>query len=164
MDHSSPVDCGFSSESSFQNEAADPYDRTYSPGPPYSLSHFTQQKLSPSSSQKDVPSLPSTGTTNEISSRFPISQPATPTRQYVPSSAGFLSQTLEVLGKLEDGPTCIPPNSSYEYVSFRPYQYIFLFDLSESYHMKQNCILSYENLRFASLACDVIFVYKSGET
>ncbi|MCJ8744397.1 hypothetical protein PDJAM_G00118200 [Pangasius djambal] len=108
MDHSSPADCGFSSESSFHNEAAEAYDRTYSPGPPYSLSHFAQQRLSPSSTKKDVPSL---GTSNENPNQALIIQPAAPTRQNVPSNAGFLSQTLKVPANLEDEPTCIPSNS-----------------------------------------------------
>lgn len=119
MDHSSPADCDFSSESSFHNEAAETYDRTYSPGPPYTLSHFSQQRLSPSSSQKDVPSVPSPGTSNETLSQGLIIQPPTPTRQNVPSNAGFLSQTLKVPANLEDGPTHIPSNSCHGYASSR---------------------------------------------
>ncbi|XP_062843031.1 methyl-CpG-binding domain protein 1b isoform X2 [Trichomycterus rosablanca] len=50
-EHSSPVDCGFSSESSFQNETADPHDRTYSPGPPFNLNPVSHR--SKSLGQKD---------------------------------------------------------------------------------------------------------------
>lgn len=111
MDHSSPADCGFSSESSFHNEATEAYDRTYSPGPPYSLSHFAQQRLTPSSSQKDVPSVPSPGTSNENRNQTLVTQPAGHTRQNVPSNAGYLSQTLKMPTNLEDGPNYIPSNS-----------------------------------------------------
>lgn len=124
MDHSSPADCGFSSESSFHNEAAEAYDRTYSPGPPYSLSHFAQQRLSPSTSQKDVPSVPSPGTSNENPNEALVIQPATLTRQNVPSNAGYLSQTLEVPGNLEDGTAYIPSNSCLGYAPSRSYVYI----------------------------------------
>ncbi|XP_017306417.1 methyl-CpG-binding domain protein 1b isoform X4 [Ictalurus punctatus] len=111
MDHSSPADCGFSSESSFHNEATEAYDRAYSPGPPYSLSHFAQQRLTPSSSQKDVPSVPSPGTSNENRNQTLVTQPAGHTRQNVPSNAGYLSQTLKMPTNLEDGPNYIPSNS-----------------------------------------------------
>lgn len=121
MDHSSPADCGFSSESSFHNEATEAYDRTYSPGPPYSLSHFAQQRLTPSSSQKDVPSVPSPGTSNENRNQALVIQPAAPTRQNVPSNAGYLSQTLKMPTNLEDGPNYIPSNSCLRYVSSRLY-------------------------------------------
>lgn len=123
MDHSSPADCGFSSESSFHNEAAEAYDRTYSPGPPYSLSHFAQQRLSPSSSQKDVPS-PSTS--NENPNQALIIQPAAPTRQNVPSNVGFLSQTSKVPAKLEDGPPYITASSCLGYACSRSYACICL--------------------------------------
>lgn len=121
MDHSSPADCGFSSESSFHNEATEAYDRTYSPGPPYSLSHFAQQRLTPSSSQKDVPSVPSPGTSNENRNQTLVTQPAGHTRQNVPSNAGYLSQTLKMPTNLEDGPNYIPSNSCLRYVSSRLY-------------------------------------------
>lgn len=121
MDHSSPADCGFSSESSFHNETAEAYDRTYSPGPTYSLSHFAQQSLSPSSSQNDVSSVPSLGTANENPNQPVSIQPAATTRQNVPSNAGFFSQTLKVPANLEDGPAYSPSNSCLGYASFRSY-------------------------------------------
>ncbi|KAK2821404.1 hypothetical protein Q7C36_020747 [Tachysurus vachellii] len=112
MDQSSPADCGFSSESSFHNDAAEACDRTYSPGPPYSLSHVAQQSLSPSSSQNDVPSVHSLITSNENPHQALIIKPAASTQQNVPSNEGFSSQTIKVLANLEDGPTDIPSNLS----------------------------------------------------
>lgn len=126
MDHPSPADCGFSSESSFHNEAAEAYDRTYSPGPQYSLSHFAQLRLSPSSSQKDVPSVPSPGMSNENPSQALIIPPAAPTRQNASSNACFLSQSLNLPANLEDGPTYIPSNSCLGYASSRLYKYLFV--------------------------------------
>lgn len=115
MDHSSPADCGFSSESSFHNEAAEAYDRTSSPGPPYSLSHFPQQGLSPSSSQKDVSSVSSPGTSNENSNQAVIVQLVTPKKQNVSFNAGISSQPAN----LEDGPAYITSNSIFGFASFR---------------------------------------------
>ncbi|KAM9443635.1 methyl-CpG-binding domain protein 1b isoform 2-T2 [Clarias gariepinus] len=109
MDHSSPVDCGFSSESSFHNEVSETYDRTYSPGPPYSLSHIAQQRLSPLS-QKDVSSVPSPGTSNATPNQAFITHPTAKPTQNVTSKAGFLSQT-KVPAKLVEGTSCIPSNS-----------------------------------------------------
>lgn len=112
MVHSSPADCGFSSESSFHNEAEEAYDRTYSPGSPYNLSYFAPQRLSPSSSHKDFTSVSSPGTSNENPKQALIIQPAASTKQMVPSNAGCLSKTLKVPANPEDGPTCNPSNSS----------------------------------------------------
>ncbi|XP_027021231.1 methyl-CpG-binding domain protein 1b isoform X2 [Tachysurus fulvidraco] len=110
MDQSSPADCGFSSESSFHNDAAEACDRTYSPGPPYSLSHVAQQSLSPSSSQNDVPSV--LGTSNENLNQALLIKPAASTQQNVPSNEGFSSQTIKVPANLENGPANIPSNLS----------------------------------------------------
>lgn len=108
MDHSSPADCGFSSESSFHNEAAEAYDRTSSPG----LSHFPQQGLSPSSSQKDVSSP---GTSNENSNQALIIQLANPKNQNFSFNVGISSQPAN----LEDGPAYISSNSIFGFASFR---------------------------------------------
>lgn len=119
MDQSSPADCGFSSESSFHNDAAEACDRTYSPGPPYSLSHVAQQSLSPSSSQNDVPSVLSTS--NENLNQALLIKPAASTQQNVPSNEGFSSQTIKVPANLEDGPDNIPSNLSIGYAFSRSY-------------------------------------------
>ncbi|KAF7693296.1 methyl-CpG-binding domain protein 1b [Silurus meridionalis] len=111
LDHSSPAECGFSSESSFPNEATEAYDRTYSPGPTYSLSHTALHRLSPFSNQKDVRSVPNPGTSNELPGQALLIQPASPTKQNVPSRTGFLLQTLKVPAKQADVLHYVPSNS-----------------------------------------------------
>ncbi|XP_076863164.1 methyl-CpG-binding domain protein 1b isoform X2 [Brachyhypopomus gauderio] len=91
LGRSSPGDCGFSSESSFQNEAVDVGDRTYSPGPPFSLAPSSRQSEagtpSPGPSQRD-PSL-----THVIPSMLP-------NRPNGPSKGGWVPRAADPSGVL----------------------------------------------------------------
>ncbi|TST85777.1 Cysteine desulfurase, mitochondrial [Bagarius yarrelli] len=78
MDHSSPADGVLFSESSFNNEPAEGYGGTHSPGPPKSLNRFAQQKINPSAGQKDV--------SNANPDQAIIIQPASSTKQTVPAN------------------------------------------------------------------------------
>ncbi|XP_026880844.2 methyl-CpG-binding domain protein 1b isoform X2 [Electrophorus electricus] len=104
LGHSSPADGSFSSESSFHNEAADAGDRTYSPGPLFSLN--------PSSSQNELSAgLPSPGPSHRDPSHTRVSPSTIPNRHTIPSEGGLLSGTSKVPASSEADPLYIPPTA-----------------------------------------------------
>ncbi|XP_017580661.1 methyl-CpG-binding domain protein 1b isoform X1 [Pygocentrus nattereri] len=109
MGRSSPADCGFSSESSFQNESADAADRTYSPGPMFNLGQSAQSRVSSPSKQKDSTSSPAKSHDDpSLDLRTPST---TPNSQNGPSNGGFPSKPSDVPVRPKNDPAYIPPNA-----------------------------------------------------
>ncbi|XP_072522534.1 methyl-CpG-binding domain protein 1b isoform X2 [Salminus brasiliensis] len=107
--HSSPADCGFSSESSFQNESADTVDRTYSPGPMFSLSRSSEHRLSPPSSQKDVTANPARS--HDDPSLTLTTPSAASIGQNNPSNGGSPTKTSDITVGPKKEPVYIPRNA-----------------------------------------------------
>ncbi|KAG9260144.1 methyl-CpG-binding domain protein 1-like isoform X2 [Astyanax mexicanus] len=105
---SSPADCGFSSESSFQNESAEVSDRTYSPGPTFSLSRSSEHRLSPPSGQNRSAAAVSPAKSHDEPAVTPSTPSAPLPTRHSPANGGSPAKTPEITTGTKKDPMYIP--------------------------------------------------------